>query len=58
MVKLKLKKKVIFLLEKFDVKIGEWYEGEVLELFVDVEKFLLGGFRDVFLVISCNYEEK
>ena len=38
LVKAKPKKKATLLLEKFDVKTGEWHEGEALELLVDAEK--------------------
>lgn len=58
LVKPKPKKKATLLLEKFDVKTGEWHEGEALELLVDAEKFSSGGFRDAFLATSCNHEEK
>ena len=58
LVKPKPKKKATLLLEKFDVKTGEWHEGEPLELLVDAEKFSSGGFRDALLATSCNHEEK
>ena len=58
LVKPKPKKKATLVLEKFDVKTGEWHEEGVLDLLVDAEKFSSGGFRDAFLATSCNREEQ
>jgi len=46
LVKPKAREKATLLLEKFDVKTGEWSVGASLELLVDVEKFSSGGSRD------------
>ena len=54
LVKPKARQKATLLLEKFDVKTGEWSVGASLELLVDVEKFSSGGFRDAFLATSSN----
>ena len=58
LVKPKPKKKATLVLEKFDIKTGEWHEEGVLDLLVDAEKFSSGGFRDAFLATSCNREEQ
>ena len=58
LVKPKPKTKAALLLEKFDVKTGEWLDEGTLELLVDADKFSSGGFRDAFQATSCNLEEK
>ena len=54
LVKPKARQRASLLLEKFDVKTGEWSVGTSLELLVDVEKFSSGGSRDAILATSSQ----
>jgi len=54
LVKPKARQRASLLLEKFDVKTGEWSVGTSLELLVDVEKFSSGGSRDAILASSSQ----
>ena len=65
LVRPKAKQKATLLLEKFDVKTGEWNTETTLQLLVDAEKFSSGGFRDacscllkyfsIWLCSSCHH---
>ncbi|KAJ7365535.1 hypothetical protein OS493_005647 [Desmophyllum pertusum] len=48
LVRPKAKQKATLLLEKFDVKTGEWNTETTLQMLIDAEKFSSGGFRDAY----------